>query len=261
MLPYKLLMGVTAGGIGGIVTVLGELRDELGFSGTGIGIMVASGFVAAFLSQVTLARLADVGHSRVMATVGIALSSIAHADDGLRRRPGVVDTEQGCAGVRRRADPSGSTQGRFGARSGPSGREPRPDGGGRDHRIHFRAHPDCPAGVGRRDPVALRRVRGRHAAVPAGGDATSARPRPARHLGPGDIVRSPERQAPAGRVDHRRWLLHDDRRLGSRAARDVRRPGRGCCPDRHHLHDGCTADHAGGHSGGTGWPTGWDRCG
>ena len=77
LLPFQLLMGVTAGGIGGIVTVLGELRDELGFSGSGIGIMVASGFVAAFLSQVTLARLADVGHSRVMATAGIALSAVA----------------------------------------------------------------------------------------------------------------------------------------------------------------------------------------
>ena len=77
LLPFQLLMGVTAGGIGGIVTVLGELRDELGFSGSGIGIMVASGFVAAFLSQVTLARLADVGHARIMATIGIALSAVA----------------------------------------------------------------------------------------------------------------------------------------------------------------------------------------
>ena len=70
-------MGVTAGGIGGIVTVLGELRDELEFSGTGIGVMVASGFVAAFVAQVTLARLADAGHSRAMATTGIALSAAA----------------------------------------------------------------------------------------------------------------------------------------------------------------------------------------
>ena len=70
-------MGVTAGGIGGIVTVLGELRDQMGFSGTGIGVMVASGFVAAFVAQVTLARLADMGHARMMATVGIGLSATA----------------------------------------------------------------------------------------------------------------------------------------------------------------------------------------
>ena len=77
LLPFQLLMGVTAGGIGGIVTVLGVLRDEFGFSGIGIGVMVASGFVAAFVSQVTLARFADVGHARAMATVGIALSAAA----------------------------------------------------------------------------------------------------------------------------------------------------------------------------------------
>ena len=70
-------MGVTAGGIGGIVTVLGELRDHLGFSGTGIGVMVAGGFVAAFVSQVALARLADMGHARTMATAGIGLSAAA----------------------------------------------------------------------------------------------------------------------------------------------------------------------------------------
>ena len=77
LLPFQLLMGVTAGGIGGIVTVLGVVRDEFGFSGIGIALVVASGFVAAFVSQVTLARLADVGHSRAMATVGIALSAAA----------------------------------------------------------------------------------------------------------------------------------------------------------------------------------------
>ena len=77
LLPFQVLMGVTAAGIGGIVTVLGELRDELGFSGTGVGVMVASGFVAAFVSQMTLARMADVGHARLMATAGIGLSAVS----------------------------------------------------------------------------------------------------------------------------------------------------------------------------------------
>ena len=77
LLPFQVLMGVTAGGIGGIVTVLGELRDALSFSGTGVGLMVASGFAAAFVSQVTFARLADAGHARAMATAGIGLSAAA----------------------------------------------------------------------------------------------------------------------------------------------------------------------------------------
>ncbi|MCY4069003.1 MAG: MFS transporter [Acidimicrobiaceae bacterium] len=77
LFPYQLLMGVTAGAIGGIVTVLGELRDALGFSGTGIGVMVAAGFMAAFVAQIALARLADIGRSRIMSTLGIGLSAAA----------------------------------------------------------------------------------------------------------------------------------------------------------------------------------------
>ncbi len=77
LFPYQVLLGVTAGAIGGIVTVLGELRDALGFSSTGIGVMVAAGFTAAFIAQVTLARLADTGRSRILATLGIALSATA----------------------------------------------------------------------------------------------------------------------------------------------------------------------------------------
>ncbi len=77
LLPYLLLMGLTAAAIGGIVAVLGEVRDELGFSGTGIGIVVSSGFVAAFVAQVALAPLSDLGYSRAMATAGVLLSSVA----------------------------------------------------------------------------------------------------------------------------------------------------------------------------------------
>ena len=77
LLPYQIVMGVTAAAIGGIIAVLGELRDELGFSETGIGVVVACGFLAAFVSQVTLARHADRGYGREMATIGVALSVIA----------------------------------------------------------------------------------------------------------------------------------------------------------------------------------------
>lgn len=77
LLPYQIVMGVTAAAIGGIIAVLGELRDELGFTETGIGVVVACGFLAAFLSQVTLARYADRGYGREMATIGVALSVVA----------------------------------------------------------------------------------------------------------------------------------------------------------------------------------------
>ena len=77
LVPFQVVMGLTAAAIGGIVAILGELRSEMGISGTGIGVLVASGFLAAFVAQVSLARHADRGHGRIMATVGIGLSAAA----------------------------------------------------------------------------------------------------------------------------------------------------------------------------------------
>ncbi|MCP3939181.1 MAG: MFS transporter [Actinomycetia bacterium] len=71
LLPYQITIGLIAGAIGGIITVMGELRDELGFSDGGIGIVVASGFLAAFVAQLTLAQYADRGHARTMAAAGL----------------------------------------------------------------------------------------------------------------------------------------------------------------------------------------------
>lgn len=77
LLPFQVVMGVTTGAIGAIVAVLGELRDELGFRDTSIGIIVAAGFLASFMAQIVLAPFADRGHGRRMAVAGIALSSAA----------------------------------------------------------------------------------------------------------------------------------------------------------------------------------------
>ena len=77
LLPFQVVGGAISGAIGGIVALLGELRDELGFGRTSVGIIVASGFLAAFVAQVTLARFADRGYARQMATAGIALCAIA----------------------------------------------------------------------------------------------------------------------------------------------------------------------------------------
>ena len=77
LFPYQIVIGVASGTIGGIIAILGELRDDLGFSNIGIGIIVASGFFAAFVSQVGLARYADRGYGREMASAGIAISALA----------------------------------------------------------------------------------------------------------------------------------------------------------------------------------------
>jgi len=77
LLPYQIVMAVTAGAIGGIIAVLGELRDEFGFSETSIGIIVAAGFLASFAAQASLARFADRGYGRQMATIGVAVSALS----------------------------------------------------------------------------------------------------------------------------------------------------------------------------------------
>jgi len=74
LLPFQVVMGVTSAGVGGIVAILGELRTELGFSPTGIGMVVAAGFLAGFVAQVTLASLADRGHARRMVVTGVLVA-------------------------------------------------------------------------------------------------------------------------------------------------------------------------------------------
>lgn len=77
LLPFQIVMGATSGSIGAIVAVLGELRNELNFRDSMVGVIVAAGFLAAFVAQITLAPLADRGYGRRMAVTGIALSAAA----------------------------------------------------------------------------------------------------------------------------------------------------------------------------------------
>ena len=77
LLPFQIVMGFTTAGIGGIVAVLGELREELGFSESAVGVIVSAGFLAAFVAQITLAPQADRGHARRMVMIGIVLSVVA----------------------------------------------------------------------------------------------------------------------------------------------------------------------------------------
>lgn len=70
-------MAVVSGSIAGIIAVLGELRDALGFSELSIGVIVACGFFASFIAQAGFARWADRGFGRQMATIGIAISAVA----------------------------------------------------------------------------------------------------------------------------------------------------------------------------------------
>ena len=77
LLPYQIVFGVTSAAIGGILAVLGELRDELGFTDVGIGLIVTVGFLASCVAQITMAPLADRGFGRQMAVAGVLVSAAA----------------------------------------------------------------------------------------------------------------------------------------------------------------------------------------
>ena len=77
LLPFQIVLGLTTAGIGGIAALLGELRDEFEFTDSEVGIIVAAGFLAAFGAQALLAPLADRGHARQMAVIGVAIGALA----------------------------------------------------------------------------------------------------------------------------------------------------------------------------------------
>ncbi len=62
-------------GVGVIFPLLAEFQDRYGFSAEGLGILSAATFVAALMSGLFLAGLADRGHARLLMVGGIALSA------------------------------------------------------------------------------------------------------------------------------------------------------------------------------------------
>lgn len=79
LLPYFSLASLAMMSLGGVFPLLGELRDQLGFSETGLGFMVAMGFFTAFSAQIGLARFSDRGHSGLMIRLGLILVSTSMA--------------------------------------------------------------------------------------------------------------------------------------------------------------------------------------
>lgn len=58
---------------GVMFTMFDDYRDEYGISESGLGLVLAIGFFAAFVGQITLAPLADRGHAKRMMIIGFAL--------------------------------------------------------------------------------------------------------------------------------------------------------------------------------------------
>ena len=77
LLPYCIVSGSMALGYGSIYTLLADLRDRFGFTGTQLGLIVAAGFFAGFFAQLFLARYADRGHIALMVRGGVIVAGLA----------------------------------------------------------------------------------------------------------------------------------------------------------------------------------------
>ena len=64
-------------GYGSIYTLLADLRQHFGFSGTQLGLIVAAGFLAGFCAQLFLARHADRGRAPLMVRGGVIVAVFA----------------------------------------------------------------------------------------------------------------------------------------------------------------------------------------
>lgn len=71
LLPYYLAQGVAMGSLASVITLLGDFRDDFGLTETQVGLIVGVGFFAAFVTQLTLGRLADRGHAPAMVRFGM----------------------------------------------------------------------------------------------------------------------------------------------------------------------------------------------
>ena len=77
LLPYCIVAGSMSLGYGSIYTLLADLRDRYGFSEAQLGLIVAAGFLAGFVAQLALARLADRGYAPLLVRGGVVLAMAA----------------------------------------------------------------------------------------------------------------------------------------------------------------------------------------
>ena len=73
LVPYYLILFGMSAGLASVMTLLAEFRNKLGFSQFGIGLGVATGFVAAFVASIVFAPQADRGRAPLMLRSGLLL--------------------------------------------------------------------------------------------------------------------------------------------------------------------------------------------
>ena len=76
LMPYFLILFGASAGLGSIIVLLAEIRSELGFTETGIGLAIAAGFGAAFVASIIMAPHADRGRAPAMLRGGLALGVV-----------------------------------------------------------------------------------------------------------------------------------------------------------------------------------------
>jgi MFS family permease len=70
------LSAALAAGYGVLFTIAADYRDEYGISENWIGIIIGLGFIAGFLSQITIAPFADRGHAKHLVLAGVFVNVI-----------------------------------------------------------------------------------------------------------------------------------------------------------------------------------------
>jgi MFS family permease len=76
VLQFGFMTALLASGYGVMFTVLDDFRDEYDIAAHWLGLIVGTGFLSGFLSQVFLAPIADRGHAKSMVMLGLALNVV-----------------------------------------------------------------------------------------------------------------------------------------------------------------------------------------
>lgn len=68
---FGILAATMSAGYGVLFTVVGDFRDQYGISESAIGVVIGSGFLAAFVAQIFIAPIADRGRARELIVLGV----------------------------------------------------------------------------------------------------------------------------------------------------------------------------------------------
>ena len=76
MVAFGALMAALAAGYGVLFTIVDDYNTEYGISASAIGVVIGIGFIAAFISQLLIAPLADRGHARTVVIAGVLVNVV-----------------------------------------------------------------------------------------------------------------------------------------------------------------------------------------